>query len=76
MYRVGHEKVAPVRSQQHAIEDGQRLCGGGGGGGEILTTRLLNNCSITQRNIITPERISQGHVQTGGGLLFRGPPCI
>jgi hypothetical protein len=65
----GHEKkVARVCSQQHAIEDGQRW-------GRMLTARLLTNCSITQRNILTPERISQGHVQTGGGLLFRGPPC-
>jgi hypothetical protein len=29
LYRVGHEKVARVRSQQHAIEDDQRLGGGG-----------------------------------------------
>jgi hypothetical protein len=42
----------------------------------MLTARLLTNCLITQRNILTPERISQGHVQTGGGLLFRGPFCI
>jgi hypothetical protein len=27
-YRMGHEKVARVRSQQHAIEDGQREGGG------------------------------------------------
>jgi hypothetical protein len=47
-----------------------------GGGGEMLTARLLTDCSITQRNILTPERTSQGHVQTGGGLLFRGPPCM
>jgi hypothetical protein len=44
--------------------------GGGGGGEEMLTARLLTNCSITQHNILTPERISQGQVQTGGGLLF------
>jgi hypothetical protein len=25
----------------------------------MLTARLLTNCSITQRNILTPERISQ-----------------
>jgi hypothetical protein len=31
LYRMGHEKVARVRSQQHAIEDGQRWGGGGGG---------------------------------------------
>jgi hypothetical protein len=50
MYRMGHEKVARVSSQQHAIEDGQRR------GGGMLTARLLTNCSITQRNILTPER--------------------
>jgi hypothetical protein len=52
---MGHEKVTRVRSQQHAIEVGQQ----GGGGGEMLTARLWTNYSITQRNILTPERISQ-----------------
>jgi hypothetical protein len=59
------------QGQQHAIEDGQRGVGGG-----MQTARLLTNSSMTQRNILTPERISQGHVQTGSGLLFRGPLCI
>jgi hypothetical protein len=45
-------KCSPGQGQQHAIEDGQRW-----GGGEMLTARLLTNCSITQRNILTPERI-------------------
>jgi hypothetical protein len=66
----GPRKSSPSQGQQHAIEDGQR-----GGGGEMLTARMMTNCSITQRNILTPERISQGHVQMGGGLLFHGPPC-
>ena len=26
--------------------------------------------------VLTPERISQGHVQTEGGLLVSGPFCI
>jgi hypothetical protein len=52
----GPGKSSPSQGQQHAIEDGQRW---GRGGGEILTARLLTNCSITQRNILTPQRISQ-----------------
>ena len=36
-----------------------------------LTVQTL--CAIY---ILTSERISQGHVQTEGGLLFRGPLCI
>jgi hypothetical protein len=70
-YRVGHEKVAQVKANNRRSRPAR-----GGGGVEILTARLLTNCStITQRNILTPERISQGHVQTAGGLLFRGSPC-
>jgi hypothetical protein len=49
----------------------------------MLTARLLTNCSITQRNNTNArenitsvrERLSQGHMQTVGGLLFCGPPC-
>jgi hypothetical protein len=73
-YRVGHEKVARVKANNKRTRTARG--GGVGGGGEMLTARLLTNCSITQRNILTPERISQGHVQMGGGLLFRGPSCI
>jgi hypothetical protein len=69
---MGHEKVARVKANNMR----SRTASGVGRGGEILTARLLTNCSITQRNILTPERISQGHVQTGGGLLFRGPLCM
>jgi hypothetical protein len=55
-----------------------------GGGGCWQHDSRLRNCSITQRNNTNArenitsarERISQGHVQTGGGLLFRGSPCI
>jgi hypothetical protein len=36
-----------------------RTASGGGGGGEMLTARLLTNCSVTQRNILTPEIISE-----------------
>jgi hypothetical protein len=53
MYRVGHEKVARVKANN------MRSRTAGGGGGEMLTARLLTNCSITQRNIVTPERRSQ-----------------
>jgi hypothetical protein len=67
---MGHEKLARVKANNMRSRTASE------GGGEILTARLLTDCSITQRNILTPERISQGHVQTGGGLLFRGPLCI
>jgi hypothetical protein len=70
IYRMGHEKVARVKANNMR----SRTASGWGGG--MLTARLLTNCSITQLNILTPERISQGHVQTGGGILFRGPFCI
>jgi hypothetical protein len=53
LYRMDHEKVAG------SVANNMRSRTGGGGGGEMLTARLLTNCSITQRNILTPERISQ-----------------
>jgi hypothetical protein len=54
-YRVGHEKVARVKANNMR----SRTASVRGGGEEMLTARLLTNCSITQRSILTPERISQ-----------------
>jgi hypothetical protein len=50
---MGPEKVARVKANN------MRLRTASGGGGGMLTARLWTNCSNTQRNILTPERISQ-----------------
>jgi len=59
--------------QSRTISGGEK-----GGGREMVTARLLTNCSNTLRNIHT-KRQREYHkdtCQTEGGLLFRGSLCI
>ena len=39
----------------------------------MVTARLLTNCSLYAIYILTPERISQGHVQNGRRATFSWP---
>jgi hypothetical protein len=43
---------------------------------DITLYIILTNCLNTIRNIVTPERISHGHVQNGRRAIFHGPFCI
>ena len=60
------------QGQQQAVDDDQPGVGGEGGG-EMLTARLLTNCSLYTIHVLTPERIPQGHVQKGRRATFSWP---
>jgi len=73
---MDHKKVARVRSIvqiqkliQLPVADDQRP---GGAGGEMVTARLLTNCSNTLRNMHTDarENITRTRAKRKGGYFF------
>ena len=73
---MGHEKVARVRSLDWWVKANnmrsRTTSGGVGRGGEIVTTRLLNNCSDTLRNIHTNagENVTKTRAKRKAGYFF------